>query len=189
VKDAGLTLQVFRNPDELARQVERSLTAMRDRLRAESERVQLEERPPFMAEDLPQDFVQRPREFEALRSRLLDQERRDPLAITGTGGFGKTTLALALCHDEQVIQAFKDGILWTTLGESPSIADSLAKLYAELTGDRPAFKDAEDAAIALAKQLEQKTCLIVIDDVWDPAHLRPFPNSGGLDRLQAGGCW
>lgn len=46
VKDAGLTLQVFRNPDELARQVERSLTAMRDRLRASQSASSLKKGPP-----------------------------------------------------------------------------------------------------------------------------------------------
>ena len=141
-----------------------------------------------MAPDLPVGFVQRSREFEALRSLLLEPERSDPVAITtaltGAGGFGKTTLAAALCHDDAILQAFDDGILWTTLGETPNLADALAKLYAGLTGERPSFKDAEDAGTCLAEKLQQKTCLIVIDDVWDPAHLRPFLRGGeGCARL------
>jgi WD40 repeat protein len=39
--------------------------------------------------------------------------------------------------------------------------------------------DAEDAAFQLAQKLEDKTCLIVLDDVWDPAYLRPFLRGGG----------
>jgi hypothetical protein len=145
-------------------------------------------RVPFMAPDLPIGFVQRPKQFEALRALLLEGERKDPVAITtaltGAGGFGKTTLAAALCHDEEIIQAFDDGILWTTLGERPDLADALAKLHAGLTGERPAFKDAEDAATSLAERLEGKNCLIVIDDVWDPAHLEPFLRGGpGCARL------
>ena len=145
-------------------------------------------RVPFMAPDLPIGFVQRPKQFEALRALLLEGERKNSVAITtaltGAGGFGKTTLAAALCHDEEIIQAFDDGILWTTLGETPDLADALAKLHAGLTGERPAFKDAEDAATSLAERLEGKNCLVVIDDVWDPAHLEPFLRGGpGCARL------
>jgi len=145
-------------------------------------------RVPFMAPDLPIGFVQRPHQFKALRGLLLEGERQDPVAITtaltGAGGFGKTTLAAALCHDEEIIQAFDDGILWTTLGESPDLTGALAKLHAGLTGERPGFKDAEDAATSLAERLEGKNCLIVIDDVWDPAHLEPFLRGGpGCARL------
>ena len=145
-------------------------------------------RVPFMAPDLPTGFVQRATEFGKLRSLLLDPAKRDPIAITtaltGAGGFGKTTLACALCHDEDVILAFDDGILWTTLGEKPNITDALAKLYAGLTGERPQFKDSEDAAMTFAEKLEHKNCLIVIDDVWDPAHLKYFLRGGaGCARL------
>ena len=197
VKDAGLTLQTFRNPDELARLVERSLAELKQRERARLAEPMQRQRPaapqatvrvPFMAPDLPIGFVQREKEFDQLRSLLLDPERSDPVAITtaltGAGGFGKTTVAAAVCHDDAILQAFDDGILWVTLGETPNLADALAKLYAGLTGERPSFKDAEDAATSLAERLERKTCLIVIDDVWDPAHLRPFMHGGeGCARL------
>ena len=59
-------------------------------------------RVPFMAEDLPGDFVPRPGEFNQLVAYLLDQQREEPVAITaalrGAGGYGKTTLAKALRH-------------------------------------------------------------------------------------------
>jgi WD40 repeat protein len=143
---------------------------------------------PFMAPDRPGGFVPRPAEFGELKALLLDPARRDPVAVTtaltGAGGFGKTTLACALCHDDDVNLAFDDGILWTTLGEQANVADALAKLYAGLTGERPAFKDAEDAATSLAEKLEHKNCLIVIDDVWNPDDLKPFLRGGaGCARL------
>jgi TIR domain-containing protein len=59
-------------------------------------------RVPFMVEDLPTGFVQRPNEFDQLVALLLDKNREEPVAITaalrGAGGYGKTTIAKALCH-------------------------------------------------------------------------------------------
>jgi hypothetical protein len=40
------------------------------------------------------------------------------------GGYGKTTLARAICHEERVQNAFDDGILSVTLGEQPGDVQS-----------------------------------------------------------------
>lgn len=145
-------------------------------------------RVPSMAPDLPECFVERPAVFHEVLSRLLDKDRVNPVAITtalqGAGGLGKTTLASALCHHEDVVTAFDDGILWVTLGEKPNVVGALTKLYAALTGERPGFVDIDDASLNLSEKLENKACLIVIDDVWDPGHLRPFLRGGkGCARL------
>ena len=82
-----------------------------------------------MAPDLPENFIERPDEFGRLKNLLLSADRKEPVAITtalsGAGGFGKTTLAAALCHDEEIIQNFDDGILWVTLGPEPYVMSSL----------------------------------------------------------------
>jgi len=141
-----------------------------------------ENRVPFMAPDLRDDFVPRPAEHRLLKERLLDRGQNNPLAITtalqGAGGFGKTTLASALCHDEDVITAFDDGILWATLGPRPALQQELTKLYAALTGERPTFVDAEDASMELSARLEDRNCLIVIDDVWDSNDAKLFLRGG-----------
>jgi hypothetical protein len=86
--------------------------------------------------------------------------------------------------DDDVVAAFDDGVLWATLGQSPNVQGELTRLYAALTGERPGFVSIEDAAQALAEKLEHKRCLIVIDDAWDVAHLRPFLRGGaGCARL------
>jgi WD40 repeat protein/DNA polymerase III delta prime subunit len=145
-------------------------------------------RVPFMVPDLPPALVERPAIDGAVLDALLgergDTESAPHLALRGPGGLGKTTVAIAVCHNEDVITHYDDGILWVTLGEQPQIEQSLTKLYAALTDERPAFVDVEDAAYHLADRLSGLNCLLVIDDVWNPAHLAPFLRGGdGVSRL------
>ena len=138
---------------------------------------------PFIVEDLPADFVARPREYAGLANQLLDSTREEPIAITvalrGAGGYGKTALARALCHDEAIQNAFDDGVLWVTLGERPGDLTALVEdLISMLSGQRPGFAGLETTVAALAELLADREMLIVIDDVWDAAHLRPFLQGG-----------
>src|SRR6266852_5813508 len=140
-------------------------------------------RVPFMVEDLPADYVPRPQEFEALIEKLLDQRREEPIAITaalrGAGGYGKTTMAKALCHDERIQEAFDDGILWVTLGERPgNLVGKVEDLIITLSRQRPGFSGIDAATARLAELLEDRDVLLVIDDVWNSAHLRPFLHGG-----------
>ena len=140
-------------------------------------------RVPFMVEDLPPDFVPRPQEYERLASHVLDREREEPIAITaalrGAGGYGKTALVRALCHDEAVQNAFDDGVLWVTLGEKPGdLAGGVEDLIFMLSGQRPGFAGLEAAIASLAELLADRDILIIIDDVWEAAHLEPFLQGG-----------
>lgn len=137
---------------------------------------------PFMPLDLPSHHIIREREFAILKAKIIDIAQRlplaTPIALKGVGGFGKTTLATALCHDEDMQELFSDGILWVTLGETPDVLGALIKLYAAFTEDHPALVDIEEASIELSRRLRDKKCLLVIDDVWQVPHLRPFLNGG-----------
>lgn len=141
------------------------------------------ERVPFMARNLPEDFVDRPSEFNRLRDMLVDADRSEPLAITaalrGAGGYGKTTLATALCHDLRVQEAFDDGVLWVTLGEkAENLTGKIRDCIQALTGDRPEFAGEREAAAELAKTLDERHLLLVVDDVWKRSRLDHFLQSG-----------
>jgi WD40 repeat protein len=140
-------------------------------------------RVPFMVDDVPLDFVARPHEYEHLSKHLLDRAREEPIAITaalrGAGGYGKTALARALCHDEAIQNAFDDGILWVTLGEKPGdLTGRVEDLIFMLSGQRPGFASVEAASATLAELLADRDILMVIDDAWDSAHLHPFLQGG-----------
>lgn len=144
---------------------------------------ELERPKPFMVEDVPPDFVPRPQEFDALLSTLLSGKGgKAPdltVALCGTGGFGKTTLAKALCHDTRVQEAFVDGILWVTLGENPgNIVGKIEDLIYTLSHERPGFAGLDAASAHLATLFAERDLLLVIDDVWHASHLRPFLQRG-----------
>jgi hypothetical protein len=63
----------------------------------------------------------------------------------GAGGFGKTTIAAELCHDEDIVENFDDGILWVTLEQTPDVLATLLTAYAALTGERPGFASEADS--------------------------------------------
>src|SRR6516164_4937735 len=136
----------------------------------------------FMAPDMPERFIPRPRKFEHLIAQLADPKHENLVAITtalqGAGGYGKTTLAIALCHDDRVMDAFDDGILWITLGQNPNVLGELTKLYKALTGDQLAFVDEKDAELKLREKLENRNCLLVMYDVWQRSRLEPFLQGG-----------
>jgi len=88
----------------------------------------------FVGPQLPEHFVPRSKEFEALVKAVLEIGSGKSVAITtalaGAGGFGKTTLATAFCYDKRVRKHFSDGILWVTLGQTPNLLACLTTLYA-----------------------------------------------------------
>jgi WD40 repeat protein len=132
----------------------------------------------------PEDFVPRPHEFNQLLAHLCSSDS-GPVAITaalaGAGGFGKTTLAKAICYDERVQAAFPAGVLWVEIGQEPgNLIGKVEDLVLHLTGARQwaGFTDLNAAATRLAQALGERRLLLVIDDVWDSAHLQPFLEGG-----------
>jgi len=114
---------------------------------------------------------------------LFDSKQRELVAITaalrGAGGYGKTTMAKALCHDPRIRESFSNGILWVTLGEKPgNIIGKIEDLIYTLSRERPGFTSVDTAASHLAMLLADRTMLMVVDDVWNPAHLHPFLQGG-----------
>ncbi|MBL7498014.1 TIR domain-containing protein [Frankia sp. CNm7] len=122
------------------------------------------------------------REIEArLLEALLDPT--GPLVgmttgVEGEGGFGKTTLAAAVCAREEVQWAFPGGLLWVEVGqerEGAALTALIDDLAVSLTGAATGLSDPVRAADRVADALDGRPpTLLVVDDVWRPSQLAPF---------------
>ncbi|BAY43590.1 regulatory protein [Scytonema sp. HK-05] len=137
---------------------------------------------PFQAPPLPAYFVERPEYSQGLKNRLLtelsDTRTLVITAIHGLGSVGKSTLAAALAHDEDVQAHFCDGILWATLGQQPDVLPLLSG-WVQALGDYE-FKPTsiEAATNHLRTLLYDKAVLLVVDDAWNTKDAQAF-NVGG----------
>jgi tetratricopeptide (TPR) repeat protein len=131
---------------------------------------------PLMAPSLPTSFVERPAEINALKQALRPSAGSEQKIATlcGPPGSGKSVIAAAFAREPDMVNAFKDGVLWVTLGAHPNLVEAVAGLYAKLTGDVRTFPTEDEASRHLSAKLFDKTCLIVIDDLCNGDHLRPF---------------
>ena len=142
-------------------------------------------RTPYMQGDLSTDFVPRPEEYQPLKVAVLAETPNRTVALTtallGAGGYGKTTLANALCRDDDIRFEFSDGILRVEIGKERNdvtglVADLIEKL--DPNGRRPGFADIVTASEHLGEVLGESRILLVIDDVWREAQLKPFLRGG-----------
>ena len=104
-------------------------------------------------------------------------------AIYGLGGIGKSTLAAALAHDEEVQSHFPDGIFWATLGQQPDILSFLSTWIQALKDYDFKPINIDSASLQLRTLLSDKKALLVVDDVWHPDHVEPFRVAGGGCRV------
>ncbi|MBO0696961.1 MAG: hypothetical protein J2P46_01075, partial [Zavarzinella sp.] len=130
----------------------------------------------------PDLFVGRADDIAALKGRLGVGERIAGMtrtqvltAVRGWPGVGKTTVATWLARDADVRHTYPDGVLWVSLGESPSLIGELARCGRYLGSDSIlGVPTVAEAAETLARLLRGKRVLMVVDDVWEPSHAAPF---------------
>ena len=90
------------------------------------------------------------------------------------GGLGKTVLAIALARDHDIRRAFPDGIFWVTLGQEPALIVRQSQLIEALSDTPRALADIQQGKAHLSELLADKTCLLILDDVWQVDHMQAF---------------
>ncbi|MGB0387502.1 MAG: NB-ARC domain-containing protein, partial [Ardenticatenaceae bacterium] len=147
----------------------------------------------FSPPTLPSHFVARPQK-ESVVNLLLEELEEPPRVLLTTdlgaqeaggksvslrhasvsSGFGKTTLAMAVCHDARIGEHFSDGIHWLTLGPQPDLLQLVNDLAHTFDAESPTYSDLHLAIDELNDLIAAKEALIVLDDVWEYDHVRPF---------------
>ncbi len=137
---------------------------------------------------LPAGFVVR-EEIDRLRKVLITSPlgaagiTSQPLGLRGEGGIGKTVLASALAHDEQIRRHFPDRVWWVTVGEHPDLLALQINLLHRLGGADPEPRSTVEAAGRLRALLADRRALLVIDDVWSTAAAQAFRVAGPRGRV------
>jgi hypothetical protein len=134
-------------------------------------------RPPEITRPLPENFEP--------RNDLLDQAKNALLAanpggstrvvgLVGMGGTGKSVLACVLAHDDDVKQAFQDGIVWLDFGQRADPVARQRQLVAAFGDDDRRAVDSQHRLRDLDELLAGARCLVILDDVVQRQQLRYF---------------
>lgn len=137
----------------------------------------------------PPNYVVRMDVLSSVREALLADEPAvaltsavqysKPQALHGMGGIGKSVIARALCDDMSVQTAFPDGILWATLGQTPSLVAAM-RLWVNALGGivNENAPTVDTLKVTLAELLMDRACLLILDDVWQRSHADAFRVGG-----------
>ena len=176
VQASGLVTQSFASPDQLGKLVERSLREL----------AQVRHRPGPLPPDsvlrvwnIPAcnpGFTGRDGMLAAVRERLQAGGKAVVQAFQGTGGVGKTQLAIEYAH--RFAEAY-DVAWWVDSEQAGLIGDQFAALGTALGCVQPGAGTQAVRAAVLAELRQRGRWLLVFDNAENPAEVRPWLPGGG----------
>ncbi|WAK74474.1 NB-ARC domain-containing protein [Arthrospira sp. PCC 9108] len=137
----------------------------------------------------PPHFLPRPEDIDELKARLLAPNSQtlvmtgqvQKVGVQGMGGIGKTVLAAALARDNEVRRRFRDGIIWLTVGINPQPMELYDTIAKTLGGSHASQQGESQWNAYLSNLLWDKSCLLVLDDVWEQREAERFVEVLGPD--------
>ena len=167
-------------PDEETTHLYRML---QDSPPAEPADAQAQTAPPLsgIMPPLPALMVGREQALTEIRRRIgIGSAELQPVTvIQGWPGVGKSTMMAMLAHDTEVARHFPDGVLWASLGENPNVlAEISAWADALMPHERGRPRRIEEISAQLTSVLRDRRMLLLVDDVWQIEHARPFRVGG-----------
>ncbi|XP_065910436.1 uncharacterized protein [Dysidea avara] len=129
---------------------------------------------------IPQHYVSRLILEKELSDAVLDSGQAESavaVAIVGDGGFGKSTLAKAFCHNTTTKQYFPDGFLVIELGPNvPDPRSNLKRLYRHLSCGARIDGDVNSIAQYIHTLIIENypNILVIIDDVCNVHDVQPY---------------
>lgn len=140
---------------------------------------------PYLAPPRPDyDLIGRIDLLNQLKQRLFAGGNLALTALNGLPGIGKTALAIELARDPEVLNHFRDGVLWARLGHEAGEAQTLTELnkWAKAVGiaseelenltEVGTLTDAIKAKIGLSRML------LICDDAWQKETALDFKVGG-----------
>jgi tetratricopeptide (TPR) repeat protein/transcriptional regulator with XRE-family HTH domain len=128
-----------------------------------------------------EDLLGREQLLPQLRAYLCADTTPGLIALYGLPGVGKTTLAVALAHDQAILDHFAEGILWAGLGPHP---DTLALLnhWGTLLGvaesESQKLRTSEAWIRRLRAAIGSRRMLLMIDDAYEIEQALAFKVGG-----------
>ncbi len=113
--------------------------------------------------------------------------------LWGWPGIGKTTLAAVLAHDQDVREAFPDGVLWVSVGQNPNVFAKLSTWARPLGIEASHAQTVDELKGLLRAGLRGKRMLLVVDDIWEARDVVSFklgrkPLCDAGHHARPGGC-
>jgi hypothetical protein len=130
----------------------------------------------------PAHFQPRPDDLSRLAELVLYEVEHPvvldtPLRTTvlhGMGGVGKSVVAAALARSTTTRRVFMDGVVWASLSPTSTPADIVRTVLATVSRPVAPNTGLGEAVTRLRDWLEERRCLIVLDNVWSVAQVMPL---------------
>jgi len=129
----------------------------------------------------PDYFVYRKNKYEDIKRKVLDvdtQNDQGVVVLHGFGGYGKSVLGSCICNDEDVVEAFRDGVYGAVFGpdniDDKSISGVIKEIIGQITGKDVESFEFEYLQHKLVDVVGDKHILLFLDDIWSGVQLLPF---------------